>query len=54
MSFGDERCRQLANMRAENLKLIYLRNNNIGPEGCFALTEANWTKISIIDFGNYI
>ena len=41
-------------MRAENLEKIRLFNNNIGPNGCLALIEANWTNISTIDFGNYI
>ena len=41
-------------MRAENLEKIKLRKNNIGPNGCLALVNANWTKISVIDLGNYI
>ena len=41
-------------MRAENLEKIELFKNNIGPDGCLALIEANWTKLSAIDLGNYI
>ena len=41
-------------MRAENLEKIKLPKNNIGPDGCLALVNANWTKISVIDLGNYI
>ena len=41
-------------MRAENLEKIELNINNIGPNGCLALTEANWKKISAINLGNYI
>ena len=41
-------------MRAENLENIILLNNNIGPKGFLALTEANWTKISIIHLGNNV
>ena len=41
-------------MRAENLESIKLYKNNIGPDGCLALIEANWTKLSAIDLGNYI
>ena len=41
-------------MRADNLEKIRLRKNNIGPNGCLALVNANWTKISAIDLGNYI
>ena len=41
-------------MRAENLEKIELYINNIGPNGFLALIEANWTKISAIDLGNYI
>ena len=41
-------------MRAESLEKIELSRNHIGPNGCLALIEANWTKISVIDLGNYI
>ena len=41
-------------MRAENLEKINLYKNHIGPNGCLALIEANWTKISTINLGNYI
>ena len=41
-------------MRAENLETIELFKNNIGPDGCLALIEANWPKISTIGLGNYI
>ena len=41
-------------MRAENLEKINLSKNLIGPNGCLALIEANWTKISAINLGNYI
>ena len=41
-------------MRAENLEKIELYQNNIGPDGCLALIEANWPKISKIDLSNYI
>ena len=41
-------------MRADNLEKIELVSNNIGPDGCLALIEANWTKLSAIDLGNYI
>ena len=41
-------------MRAENLEMIELYRNDIGPDGCLALIEANWTKISAINLGNYI
>jgi len=41
-------------MRAENLEMIELYRNDIGPDGCLALIEANWTKISKIDLSNYI
>ena len=41
-------------MRAENLEKIELYMNHIGPDGCLALIEANWPKISKIDLGNYI
>ena len=41
-------------MRAENLENILLSKNHIGPDGCLALIEANWTKISAIGLGNYI
>ena len=41
-------------MRAENLEKINLYRNNIGPNGCLALIEANWKKISAIGLGNYI
>ena len=47
-------CRQLANMRADNLENINLYRNNIGPDGCLALINANWTKITTIHLGNYI
>ena len=46
MSFGDEGCKHIAKMRAENLENIGLCNSNIGPDGFYALTEAKWTKIS--------
>ena len=46
MTFGDEGCKQLAKMQAKKLKNIRLNYNNIGPDGCQALTETNWTKIS--------
>ena len=36
------------------LEKIQLYKNNIGSDGCLALIEANWTKISAINFGNYI
>ena len=41
-------------MRAENLENIELYENNIGPDGCLALINADWTKIFAIDLGNYI
>ena len=41
-------------MRAENLEKINLYQNNIGPDGCLALIEANWPKISTIGLSNYI
>ena len=41
-------------MRADNLESIELYSNDIGPEGCLALIEANWAKISAINLGNYI
>ena len=41
-------------MRADNLEKIELYKNNIGSDGCLALIEANWIKISTIDLGNYI
>jgi len=41
-------------MRAENLEKIELYQNNIGPDGCLALIEANWAKISTINLGNFI
>ena len=41
-------------MRADNLEKIELSMNHIEPDGCLALIEANWTKISAIDLGNYI
>ena len=41
-------------MRADNLEMIELGRNNIGPDGCLALIEANWTKISTVNLGNYI
>ena len=41
-------------MRADNLEKIKLYRNNIGPDGCLALLNANWTKISAINLGNYI
>ena len=41
-------------MRADNLENIQLWDNHIGPDGCLALIEANWTKISAIDLCNYI
>jgi len=41
-------------MRAENLENINLYRNNIGPNGCLALIEANWTNISAVNLGNYI
>ena len=41
-------------MRAENLEKIELNINNIGPNGCLALIEANWAKISTIDLSNFI
>ena len=41
-------------MRAENLEKIKLFKNNIGHNGCLALVNANWPKISTIDLGNYI
>ena len=40
-------------MRADNLEKIELVSNNIGSDGCLALIEANWTKISAIDLSNY-
>ena len=46
MVFGDGGCKQLVNMQAENLERISLYIDNIGPDGCQALTKANWTKIS--------
>ena len=41
-------------MRAESLEKIELYRNDIGPDGCLALIEANWAKISAINLGNYI
>ena len=41
-------------MRADNLEKIELVSNDIGPNGCLALIEANWIKISAIDLSNYI
>ena len=41
-------------MRAKNLEKINLYKNHIGPNGCLALIEANWIKISTINLGNYI
>ena len=41
-------------MRADNLERIELYRNNIGPDGCLALINAHWTKISTINLGNYI
>ena len=41
-------------MRADNLEKIELCIDHIGNEGCLALINANWTKISAIDLGNYI
>ena len=41
-------------MRAEKLRTINLSKNNIGPDGCLALTKANWTKLSTIDLSNYV
>ena len=41
-------------MQAEKLESISLGNNNIGPNGCLALSKANWDKISIIMFGDNI
>ena len=41
-------------MRADNLEKIELVSNDIGPNGCLALIEANWTKLSAIDLRNYI
>ena len=41
-------------MRAENLENINLYKNNVGPNGCLALIEGNWKKISAINLGNYI
>jgi len=35
-------------MKAANLKNIDLYNNDIGPDGCYALIKGNWTKISTI------
>jgi len=39
-------------MRAENLENINLCDNNIGSEGCLALTKANWPRISSFALGN--
>ena len=41
-------------MRADNLEKIELVEDHIGPNGCLALIEANWKKISAINLGNYI
>ena len=41
-------------MRADNLEKIRLYRNNIGSDGCLAFINANWTKISAINLGNYI
>ena len=41
-------------MRAEKLKSISLRGNNIGPNGVLALTKASWSKISTINLRNGI
>jgi len=41
-------------MQAANLKNIRLYTANIGPNGCLALTKANWTKISEIYLGNFV
>ena len=41
-------------MRANNLEKIELSTSNIGPDGCLALIEANWTKLSAINFGHDI
>jgi hypothetical protein len=39
-------------MRAEKLGRIIFTINNIGSDGCLALSKANWRKISSIDLGN--
>ena len=41
-------------MLAENLENIELQRNNIGPNGCLALTKENWSRISIINLRNNI
>ena len=41
-------------MKAKKLKTINLSRNNIGPDGCLALTKANWAKLSIIHLSNYV
>ena len=41
-------------MRADNLEMIDLYRNDIGPDGCLALIEANWRKISAIGLSNFI
>ena len=53
-TFGDEGCKYLANIRANNLESITLVANNIEVNGCLALTKANWPKISKIDLGDYV
>ena len=53
-SFGDEGCIQLAKMQSDILGSISLRGNNIGPDGCLALTKSNWAKILMINFGCYL
>ena len=39
---------------AESLETINVSENKIEQHGCYALTKANWTKISIIDLSNII
>jgi hypothetical protein len=39
-------------MRAENLEKISFSSNNIGAEGCLAISRANWPQISVIDLSN--
>jgi len=34
--------------------MIRLYSDDIGPDGCLALTKANWTKISSMNLGNNI
>jgi hypothetical protein len=41
-------------MKADKLKILILFENNIGPNGCLALTKTTWTIISKINLGDNI